>query len=626
LIFTDQTHQENVQLLGTTTGGIAMPASRSPIRARATSPTAQFAQHLDLPFLPLCFSALVPSQQNKATASPLKPPPQLAIAVSDLRRAHLFDETNPPSALDRKSKIANRKFPPSHPRNRFLSDPFFPTPNTHQPFAIPDKRNHLTSTPDEFYVISMVTRLSSNRRRGVTSMLAMLYLTLFATLAVGFYASTNTSGQVSVNEQRRYRALGAAESGMDFMRYQLFQTVIPPTTTADQVITQIYNDLAVQLNGTANLGTKTVGINLGATQIDIPSQPNQYITLASDGSKFRCTITKATLPVGTHSIVVKVVGAYSNNAIAAGDLAAVQLTYDPSERPTTFFDNGMASKGTVTVDTKNAINGTPASEASILSTSATNPPVTISSGSISGDITVVGPNAPSIAAGTSVGGSSIPADILANHVDHVDPSVMPEFPTPDTSVYAKYATTMYVAGKASYDNVYIPANLNPTIGGPITFRGVLLIKSPNNVKFNGNVNFQGVVVSDNSGVGTLLTNVVTFTGSGNTTAGLDTLPALPQFPPELRAMGGSFLIAPGYDVKFTGNFNAIAGNIVGDRINIQGSSDLAVTGSVIALKNTLTMGTNGVLSFKQGNNLLHTGLRFSDRYVPNPASYDEVKP
>jgi len=472
----------------------------------------------------------------------------------------------------------------------------------------------------------MVTRLSSNRRRGVTSMLAMLYLTLFATLAVGFYASTNSGAQVSLNEQRRYRALGAAESGMDFMRYQLFQTVIPPTTTADQVITQIYNDLTVQLDGTPNLGTKTIGINVGATEINVPSEKDQYITLGADGSKFRCTITRATLPVGTHSIIVKVVGAYSSSAIAAGDLAAVQLTYDPSERPTNFFDNGMASRGTITVDTKNPIDGDPASQASILSTSMANPPVTISSGSISGDITVMNGLNPLIAAGTSVGGSSIQADILANHVDHIDPSSVPEFPVPDTSVYAKYATTMYVAGKPTYDNVYIPANLNPTISGPITFRGVLLIKSPNAVKFSGNVNFQGVIVTDNSGVGTLLTNTLNFSGSGNTTAGLDSLPDLPQFPPELRAMGGSFLIAPGYDVKFTGNFNAIAGNIVGDRINIQGSSDLAITGSVVALKNTLTMGTNGILSFKQGNSLLHTGLRFSDRYVPNPASYDEVKP
>src|SRR3954467_3970736 len=108
-------------------------------------------------------------------------------------------------------------------RYPILSVASLPKTNAPHSFPIPNKQNHLTSTPDEFYVISMVTRMSSNRRRGLTSMLAMLYLTLFATLAVGFYVSTNTSAQVSSNEQRRYKSLGAAESGMDFMRYQLFQ-------------------------------------------------------------------------------------------------------------------------------------------------------------------------------------------------------------------------------------------------------------------------------------------------------------------------------------------------------------------------------------------------------------------
>src|SRR3954469_8466988 len=93
-------------------------------------------------------------------------------------------------------------------------------------------------------------RLRSRPRRGITSMLAMLYLVLFATLAVGFYASTGTSAQVSTNEQRRYRALGAAESGMDFIRYQLYQTSVLPATPNDQVLNEIYKDLAAQLNGT----------------------------------------------------------------------------------------------------------------------------------------------------------------------------------------------------------------------------------------------------------------------------------------------------------------------------------------------------------------------------------------
>src|SRR3954465_614057 len=119
-------------------------------------------------------------------------------------------------------------------------------------------------------------------RRGLTSMLAMLYLVLFATLAVGFYASTGTSAQVSTNELRRHKALGAAESGMDFMRYQLAQTGIPPQTTGLPALTEIQTELATQMNGTANLKAMSVGIDLAATEINVPAEKTQYITLAAD--------------------------------------------------------------------------------------------------------------------------------------------------------------------------------------------------------------------------------------------------------------------------------------------------------------------------------------------------------
>ncbi len=455
---------------------------------------------------------------------------------------------------------------------------------------------------------------------GVASMLAMMYLVLFAVLAVGFYASTGTSAQVSQNERRRAEALGAAESGMDYIRYQLAQVVIPPTATEATIINEIYNDLRVQIEGTGNMGSKKVGINGGTQKIDIPANANEYIQITSNGPKFHVQITKSTM-----QLVVKVTGCYSSTPKAIADKAAVELKYSFQERPTDFFSNGMAARGAVTIDTKNPIKGTPAAQAGILTTTNAIPPITMLTGSISGDLTILKGTTPVITPGTSVGGSSILTDILANHVDYIEPTNLPEFPSIDTSVYTKYATTAYVAGKPSYDNVFIPANMNPTIAGPITLRGVIYVKSPNNIKFSGNVNIQGIIVTDSAPVGTLLTNVLTFTGSGNTTSGLETLPDLPQFH-ELRQMGGSFVIAPGYDIKFTGNFNAINGNIVGDRINVQGSADLAVNGSMVALKNTLTLGTNGVLSFKPGTSAFHTGLRFSGRYIPEPNSYDEVKP
>ena len=56
-------------------------------------------------------------------------------------------------------------------------------------------------------------------RSGMTAVLAMLYLTLMASLALGFYSATNTAVLVSDNEQKVERTRLAAESGLDFARF-----------------------------------------------------------------------------------------------------------------------------------------------------------------------------------------------------------------------------------------------------------------------------------------------------------------------------------------------------------------------------------------------------------------------
>lgn len=55
--------------------------------------------------------------------------------------------------------------------------------------------------------------------RGMASVLAMLFLVLFATLAVGFVATTGISSQVARNERSLAGARLAADAGMEFMRY-----------------------------------------------------------------------------------------------------------------------------------------------------------------------------------------------------------------------------------------------------------------------------------------------------------------------------------------------------------------------------------------------------------------------
>src|SRR5688572_14525921 len=82
-------------------------------------------------------------------------------------------------------------------------------------------------------------RPSTGGRRGLTSTLAMLYLVLFSSLAVGFYAAVNTSTQVSSNETRAKRSLLAAESGMSFLRHVLSNIQIPHGTLVDDMWPQM---------------------------------------------------------------------------------------------------------------------------------------------------------------------------------------------------------------------------------------------------------------------------------------------------------------------------------------------------------------------------------------------------
>src|SRR5688500_1694754 len=58
-------------------------------------------------------------------------------------------------------------------------------------------------------------------RRGVAAVLAMMFLALFSTLALGFNASVSTAAQTAGNDQRSAGARLAAESVMQFMKYHL---------------------------------------------------------------------------------------------------------------------------------------------------------------------------------------------------------------------------------------------------------------------------------------------------------------------------------------------------------------------------------------------------------------------
>src|SRR5438132_7455435 len=89
-------------------------------------------------------------------------------------------------------------------------------------------------------------------RRGMAAVLAMLYLTLMASLALGFYSATNTASQVSNNEQKVERVRLAAESGLDFARFQLSRVAIPAKAPITKHFSLMSDQLAAKINGSGN--------------------------------------------------------------------------------------------------------------------------------------------------------------------------------------------------------------------------------------------------------------------------------------------------------------------------------------------------------------------------------------
>src|ERR1700733_2477998 len=96
----------------------------------------------------------------------------------------------------------------------------------------------------------------SFRRLGVAYLLAMLYLMLFTVLGIALAAASTLSVQMANNDRCAADAQAAAESGLEFVRYQLGQIVIPRHTADANLVAVIAEALGRQLDGSPNMNGK----------------------------------------------------------------------------------------------------------------------------------------------------------------------------------------------------------------------------------------------------------------------------------------------------------------------------------------------------------------------------------
>ena len=444
------------------------------------------------------------------------------------------------------------------------------------------------------------------RRRGVASMLAMLYLVLFSALALGFYASTTMSAQVSRNERTMAEAQRAAESGLNFMRLKLSQVTIPPKTKDADVPPEIYIDLVELMEKSDNLAPRPI-MGAGAT-VSIPA-----ITL-SNNTRFSATIQWAN-GVGR----VTVTGLASNGPTAVTRRIQVDCTL--RSRGPDILGFGLASQGPIQIKNSGStrIVGDPDGDASLLSAHPGSTAITTGSGTIEGDLNVTGsPDQVSLGGG-SVGGSNYRPDIMENHVHVVPP---PEFPTIDTSVFRQYATNTYTGGKAYYKNVLVPPNTNPTFSGGEVIEGILYVQSPNTVKFRGSTQVNGIIVfEDKNGPAE---NTLDFRGNVSPEA----IPNTAEFAAIREAAQGLSILAPKASVTMSGSVDAtLTGSLFAHQITLGGSADLHFkNGSLVSLGPQPVIVGGKTVSFTGTGIALppKTGVTFSGYLQLSPWTYREV--
>jgi hypothetical protein len=451
---------------------------------------------------------------------------------------------------------------------------------------------------------------SACRRRGVASLLAMLYLVIFSALALGFYAATTTAAQVAYNEKTGVSARLAAEAGVAFMRYHLSSLDIPAGLRPDQQFEEVLMQLQGRLEGTPNLAGSRIGYD--AYNITIPE--TGYIKLDAYGEqRFRVVISRA-----GDLLVTTIIGRSGSAAMGRG----IEITFQKAENATAIFNFGVASKGRVVTSGQSTVTGlTDPSKGSILSTSMDPTPVQAGGKLISGDISLVNPTGKvSLTSGISVGGTNNQTLIQKEHVHKGVPE--PRFPDVDTSVYSAFATNTYTPGMTVLDNVRIPAGTNPTFLGNTLIRGVLYVETPNRVSFGGNTTVQGMIVVQNETALNTSTNVLDFSGS----VVHQQASTLPDSFGDVRKLNGVFVLADNFLVKMWGNFGLVHGHIIAGQFQMGGSAEGTIEGSVITTSDLTTSidGSADVIIASTGTTRYPAGVTFGVHYTAIPGSYLEV--
>lgn len=420
--------------------------------------------------------------------------------------------------------------------------------------------------------MKLPNKLARLKHHGIVLIISMIFVVILTSLLTCMAIMSGTNVQIAANQHNANCARICAESGHQIIRSWLNNVSIPGNTAQELRLDEIASSLQ-----SAAYQLSNVTLSYDGSSITIPS-----INLDSaKGQSFSAVMTQ-TEP---NKIQVDITGFH-------GQLSkTIAVNYILAEKANTVFDYAVATRGPLSLS-GNAeledVNVSVVSNAYIESENSTLALSIIGNSNIAGKVKIVNPIAGVYLQGAnaSIGGQTGQAAI-DNHVSFGVPTST--FPEPNPPHFEHYVTNIIdantdVTTDSTFENVKILAGTNPTFTGNITLKGIVFIETPNVVTFAGGTTITGIIVgngelNDNSG-----TNQINF--SGNVVSyPVANLPADGQFA-QIRNETGTFLIAPGFNTSFGGNFNTMNGTIAANGIRFHGNAGGIISGSIINYSDT----------------------------------------
>jgi hypothetical protein len=454
-------------------------------------------------------------------------------------------------------------------------------------------------------------KLICQKRDGAALIVSMVFVIVFAALAVSMVAMSGTNVQIADNQHKVNGALASAESGLDVMRYWLSRVLIPSSTASSDYLAAAVDALQSDLadNGISNITVNSDG-SISAVALDSTTGRTFRGQIQADASD--PTIVYAYITGTCHGITRTI---------------RVRFDIQPYEFP--IFNYGLATKGPLNFPgnpTVTAVNSGWEADMFVESTASDIAVSVVGNTNFDGNVNIGNPYS-----NTTFGGDvQIAGDYGQEAIDnHVFTGVdAPEFPEPDVDHFLQYATGGIVDSSSDLSkaitltNATIKAGTNPVFDGSVTVQGILLIESPNKVTFGRNVTLQGIIVADgdidNPQPGT---NRIDFLGNFDT----GPYPNGVEFDP-IRSEIGSSVIAPGFAAAFGGNFSTLEGIMAVSGVHFYGNASALIKGTIINYSNSATVVEGNItMNFDRASSTkIPAGFDLYRELDYNPSSYTEV--